>query len=534
MPYRKLGALLPDPLSGYALRQFCMSIPDAPEYRQAFWGQVWQLGNETFWQKDTPDDDRAEIAAQVWREILQPVQMSFDALETCELTDACQSYPNTATFIQYFPNDPRYSPDLVPEGYNSPPWYFATLLAQVSYLVGAGDIVTTIDRFPPGSLPSILPASGLPRIRVSVFGEGMVRLHLTNQRFGSLMQITIDDNPLTAFFVDMNRDELSAPPESADQSMVEVKITGPGAHVVDAIVVSKVNDEIPFLYHGGGLKYVELCGLTPNPQGENEVIRLAETGFQIYNISTDSWEAIETDPQQVVGSTTPLALRSLLGVLEAFGMIDDQTTFGDEVYAIEIDGGDLLLTKDDDPISTVELPAAGGLQFIDRQYLLADQPYIAFTGIPNTFDHLALFMRIRDDNPSRTDNVLITFNGDNASGNYRAGYTAVTTDTPSLAGSAADALDVGFLAHCAAGDDCPAGHFANVFARLNNYAIINNPRMIQAEYSLFTYANRLQNGQAACEWDNTADEISSILLQPSGGTNFLAGSYATLYGVRGS
>ena len=260
MHYRRFGAPLPEHLTGHALRDLCVSIPDAPEYRQAFWGQLWELGQEKFWEKLTPDDNRAEIAAQVWRDILSSVHDAFLSGQECDRTDTCQRYPNTASFIQYFPNDPRYTPDFVGEGYNAPAWYFATTGSNLGYGTQFGDIVTTLDRFPPGSLPTIIPASGLPRIRINVYGEGTVRLFLRNMIAGSVMQITTDDNPLSVFFVDMNRDIVSIPPETADAIAVDINLSGDGPHVIDAIVVSWLNDQIPFLHHGGGLVAVELCG----------------------------------------------------------------------------------------------------------------------------------------------------------------------------------------------------------------------------------------------------------------------------------
>lgn len=265
--FRKYGAPLPEVLTGHALRDLCISIPDAPEYRQAFWGQLWELGEQTFWEKLTPDDDRCEVAAQVWRDILSVVLDADTAGGGCERTDSCQTFPNTASFIQYFPNDPRYTPDFTGDGYNGPAWYFATTASNLAYGTHFGDIVTSLDRFPPGSLPTILPASGLPRFRVNVNGAGTVRLFIRNMLAGSMLQITIDDDPLTAFFVDMNRDVVSVPPESVDALAVDVNLDSEGPHVVDGIVVSKVNDEIPFLHHGGGLVKVELCGqLTPVEQ----------------------------------------------------------------------------------------------------------------------------------------------------------------------------------------------------------------------------------------------------------------------------
>lgn len=292
--YRRRGAPIPNPPTGWPVGRFCLEYPDAPEYRQAMWGNLWLLGEDWFWQQNAPTDTDYLVAAQVWRDILSLNRDRWEAGEQCDITDLCLSYPNTASFIQYFPNDPRYPDDTIPEGYNQPPWYFATAAANLAYGTQTGDIITSLDRFPPGSLPTIIPASGLPRIRINVAGAGRITVNLRTMFAGSKIQITRDDDPLTAYFVDVLRDVASLPPTTVTEIAVDIDFPTPGEHHADLIVVSTINDQVPFLFHGAGLVSVDLCGLMPTQEETPMMgaVRLNDCQLEQFNTSTDTWEPI--------------------------------------------------------------------------------------------------------------------------------------------------------------------------------------------------------------------------------------------------
>jgi len=263
----KPGFELPVALTGHPLKQVCFAIPDVAEYRRAFWGHVFELARSWKWEQDAPSDTRNQIAAEYWEQLLYSNLTNFIDDPDCAAPQAntCQTYPPTAAFIQWFPNDPVYTPDFVGEGYNNPAWYFATLPSNIAYGSQYGDVITSLDRFPPGSLPDILPASGLPRFRINVNGVGTVKAKLVNMFGGSLIQTTVDDDIGTLNFIDVSRDTVSAPPETNGELEVEINLTTPGAHHIDFIVISWVNASIPFLHHGGGLRSVELCGFDEMP-----------------------------------------------------------------------------------------------------------------------------------------------------------------------------------------------------------------------------------------------------------------------------
>lgn len=68
----KTGAPLPENVETDKLTCVTLAIPDEPEYRRAFLGQVWAMGRWFFWEKSgEPGDRRAKKAAEVWRNALE-------------------------------------------------------------------------------------------------------------------------------------------------------------------------------------------------------------------------------------------------------------------------------------------------------------------------------------------------------------------------------------------------------------------------------------------------------------------------------
>lgn len=284
-PHRDVGYLLPEETTGHPLRCVSLLVPDTLEYRAALVRQLYDLGEVYVW--DRTDQAQAESAAQVWRDTLQSSFTMFDDAPCPTDETGCSSFSPGAPFIQWFPNDPYNTPDLVPAGYASPPWYLATTASNLAYGSSTGDVITTLDRLPPGSLPDVLPSSGLPRFRINVTGEGEVNIHLVNLFAGSIIQLTKDDDPLTVKFIDVSKDVISVPPETLDEFIVSVEFDTPGAHWVDCIVLAWVNDTFPFLFFGAGLRQVDLCGFADMPLVPPTMIRSDPSGCGNLEKSTD-------------------------------------------------------------------------------------------------------------------------------------------------------------------------------------------------------------------------------------------------------
>lgn len=199
--------------------------------------------------------------------------------ECLDCEGQCFEYKPDAPFIEWFPHNPFTQPDLVTDGYYRPAWYVANQTEKT--------VMTDLSRFPAGSLPSVIPASGLPRFRVNVTGPGVVEIHMFSIVAGSIAQFTVDDDPLTVRFVDLNADILSVPPETVGEVIQEFEI-GDGDHHIDVIIVSLVNDQFPFLYHGGGLRKVVLCGFDEVPYMTAQ-FRFTETCGMEYSYDGENW-----------------------------------------------------------------------------------------------------------------------------------------------------------------------------------------------------------------------------------------------------
>lgn len=182
----------------------------------------------------------------------------------------CTEYTPDAPFIQYAPNDPFQTPDLVPPGYIIPPFYNNPLIPLPGVL--PGDAMVNFASLPiTQNLPELLE-TGLPRIRVNFEGTGQVELELVRVPQGGQVMITHDDNPLTARIVDLNALDISGLETIFDifnivfqgsvnsVEVVEVLFDTPGDHVIDITFLPTVNEDV-ILGFGGGLRRVSLCGV---------------------------------------------------------------------------------------------------------------------------------------------------------------------------------------------------------------------------------------------------------------------------------
>lgn len=80
------GFLLPESIGANTTRDICITIPDTPEYNQAFWGHIWYLGRWFAWQHGEPGDDRAKLAAEEWRAALSPAYDEYLAGGGCAVS----------------------------------------------------------------------------------------------------------------------------------------------------------------------------------------------------------------------------------------------------------------------------------------------------------------------------------------------------------------------------------------------------------------------------------------------------------------
>lgn len=197
------------------------------------------------------------------------------------LSNCVEFAPYTPNLIEFFPNNPYLTPNLVTDGYLFPAWYIADTAATVAFDAPLGAAITTIERIPTGSLPSVVPASGLPRVRINVEGAGTVKIGLALVNVGGYAVIRVDDdpNPLAWENVDVGMDKGAIPPETENQIEIERKFTTAGAHHIDVTFYPFVNENVPFLWYGGGITHVTLCGFgVPMPE---YTLNLNECGLEL-------------------------------------------------------------------------------------------------------------------------------------------------------------------------------------------------------------------------------------------------------------
>jgi hypothetical protein len=167
------------------------------------------------------------------------------------------------------------------------------------------------------------------------------------------------------------------------------------------------------------------------------------------------------------------------------------------------------------PIATTTLSTAG---------------QVTFSSIPQTFTHLQLRCFIRGTNVSNaTDNMLLTLNGDNTSGNY--GYAHFLNGN----GSAVSSSIISNVAGQSYGAIVSSGTTtANVFGAIIidilDYTNTNKNKTIKS-IGGFDGNGSGTIGIYSDAWYSTA-AVNSLLLQITGSPfNFAAGSVLSLYGI---
>jgi len=287
---KKRGYLLPSPIDGYPLHCVQILIPDAPEYRRAFVGAIDELTRWWNWEKNGQKDDRrATRAAKYWRTILEPQLLDTGFFGGC---DDCPDCPSPCTVIplddpriEWLPNDPFRTPDLVPDGYLFPPWYIAPALNLVGFT--QGDVGTDFARIT--SIAGWATQYEVPRFRLTVQGAGVVRIQFVNVLQGGLALVQIDADLLQLQYVDTNKDQISIPPESASQNGIEIKLVADTEHIIDVQMFPRVDDAVIPVGFGGGIRKIELCGFDqPCVECPVTIFRLPDDCIMEY--STDGGE----------------------------------------------------------------------------------------------------------------------------------------------------------------------------------------------------------------------------------------------------
>lgn len=214
----------------------------------------------------------------------------------------CTEYAPDQRLIEWQPNDPFRTPNLVPTGYHLPPWS----------VNDAGVVKTDLLDLPTDFLDILLSLdfAGFPRFKVRFSGAGKVQLHLEQIPLGGLALITVDGNPLSTEIVDLSSLDLLALADfltvletlTNDDiegglhalRIVEINLSEPGDHYIDVTLLPKISSD-NILGFGGGFRKVALCGQAITGELPPETapqLRQTVTCIEWLNPATQAWECV--------------------------------------------------------------------------------------------------------------------------------------------------------------------------------------------------------------------------------------------------
>lgn len=187
----------------------------------------------------------------------------------------CFDYPTYASFMRYAPMNPYVSPDEIPDGYATEPFIVngengnsVPNYEHFDVLVPSAAITLDLNWFETLN-------GQLPTIEIMVQGAGTALVKMLTLAQGGLAVITLDNPPdlldiiggiVTSGenIIDLNQDLVSLPPETAQELVFPVEITGSGLHTIYIVFLPILDDSLIPVRFGGGFRGVTLCDFIPD------------------------------------------------------------------------------------------------------------------------------------------------------------------------------------------------------------------------------------------------------------------------------
>lgn len=172
------------------------------------------------------------------------------------------------------------------------------------------------------------------------------------------------------------------------------------------------------------------------------------------------------------------------------------------------------------------------IEAIETVYLEADASSVTFSGIPTTYEHLQLRIQAKSDRTSASnDDVELNFNGISTSTYSHHRMTGQGTTKAVDAATGATFIKVSSIQ--AATSVSGAANYGGVIVDILDYRNGAKNTTVMGMSGL-TAAPIGQTRAAFFSglWSNVA-AVTSIVLAPSGGSNFVRGSEFSLYGMTG-
>lgn len=186
------------------------------------------------------------------------------------LQQSCRKFALTDERVTWYPENPFDQGEGIPGGYPAHPFTVVpvggleNMIARFGLGYQVGDVFVDILKLPAfTSWEQIGQNYGnMPRMIIAPLnGQGTVKLHVLSLPLGGRLLI-VKDGVIDLFdlqSIEVNR-ELSFPPESVVETVVEVKFDTDEEHLVEFVWYPTISgDFIPFAF-GGGVRSFELCG----------------------------------------------------------------------------------------------------------------------------------------------------------------------------------------------------------------------------------------------------------------------------------
>lgn len=171
--------------------------------------------------------------------------------------------------------------------------------------------------------------------------------------------------------------------------------------------------------------------------------------------------------------------------------------------------------------------ATGSYELISSTILTTNTSSVTFSSIVGTYKHLQIRSTARTDRALQIDGVRLRLNSDSGS-NY-AGHRLLGSG--SAVTSNANLSQTAIVDQLAAGNTASSGIFGSNIMDILDYASTTKYKTTRAMAGANTVAYNYLSFISGL-WMNTSS-ISSITLSPESGTNFIAGSRFSLYGIKG-
>jgi hypothetical protein len=229
------------------------------------------------------------------------------------------------------------------------------------------------------------------------------------------------------------------------------------------------------------------------------------------------------------------------GLQFATALTDPTTTKGDLIIRnssvlqrLGVGSDGQVLTADSTQTGGIKWGTGGGggsgdMVLISGQKLSSTTSSITFSSIPGTYTHLQLICHGASNSIGSGDfeNALVSFNGDSTSGNYMSAYgyygssSGSNTDLPRVLGTLGTSASV-TGGPTAGSFSCMLPGYSDTIFRKSWQSISTSYRNSSGKFAISTVGS----------WLNTS-AITSIVITPQYGSNWITGSIFSLYGING-